>query len=74
VSHPGDLEQEAPEEEEADDEGERDENDFNETHSSVPPKVARARLIQGRHSIGASSGVSTYEPCVLERLGLSFSC
>jgi hypothetical protein len=33
VNHPGSLEQEAPEEEDADDEGQHDEKDFDETHS-----------------------------------------
>jgi hypothetical protein len=33
VNHSARLEQEAPEEEDADDEGEHDEKDFDETHS-----------------------------------------
>ena len=63
----GRLKQEASEEEKADDDGERDENDFDEseTHGRIL-RVCAPLLVQGRHSIGAWSDVSTFEPCVIE--------
>ena len=66
------LEQEAPEEENAQDDGKRDDDDLDESHSRFLTLKALAPCSSG-HFIGARSGVSTPASSLKDRPRCPFS-
>jgi hypothetical protein len=70
--HPARLKQEAPQKEDSYDEGERDDDDLDESHSRFLRDVSPAPC-SGSHFIGALRGMSTVYSSKQDRPGIFFS-